>query len=240
MDAIHALGDYPEDWQGHKFEHAPLLWLLGFSGEKTRDLLQTPLFGRFTEGKFEGGLIPASRIIDHRAMSGTSGAMREVRIKHSTGKISAIQFWSYSQGQHALMGDGIDWFHVDEEPKDKSIIPQVQTRTATGDRGNGGRGIMTFTPENGRTEIVVKYMDNPSEYEYMQRATWDDAPHLTEETKSALLAMYPDWQKDMRTKGLPLMGAGLIFDIGDKSISCQPFECPSHWYVINGMDSVHC
>lgn len=236
IDAFHALGDYPEDWEGHTFEHAPVIWLLGFSGEKTRDLLQTPLFGRFLEGKFEGGLIPSSRIVDHRAMTGTSGAMREVRVKHSSGKISSVQFWSYSQGQHALMGDVIDWYHVDEEPKDKNIIPQVQTRTANGDKGQGGRGIMTFTPENGRTEIVVKFMDNPTEHEYLQRATWDDAPHLNEETKEALLGMYPEWQRDMRTKGLPLMGAGLIFDIGDKEIKCQPFECPSHWYVINGMD----
>jgi len=236
IDAFHALGDYPEDWDGHIFEKAPVIWILGFSGEKTRDLLQNPLFGRFVNGSFEGGLIPSSRIVDHKTMSGTTGAMREVRVKHSTGKVSTVKFWSYSQGQHALMGDVIDWYHIDEEPKDKNIIPQVQTRTANGDGGLGGRGIMTFTPENGRTEVVVKFMDNPTEYEYMQRATWDDAPHLTDDMKEALLSIYPEWQRDMRTKGLPLMGAGLIFDIGDNSIKCNPFECPAHWYVINGMD----
>ena len=236
IDAIHALGDYPEDWDGYKFEHAPVIWLLGFSGEKTRDLLQAPLFGRMVDNKFEGGLIPVDRILDHRSMTGTSGAMREVRVKHSSGKITSVQFWSYSQGQHALMGDVIDWYHIDEEPKDRNIIPQVQVRTANGDKGRGGRGILTFTPENGRTEIVTKFMDNPSVYEYMQRATWDDAPHLTKETKESLLALFPAWQRDMRTKGLPLMGAGLIFDIDDESIKCQPFECPPHWYVINGMD----
>jgi phage terminase large subunit-like protein len=236
MDAFHALGDYPEDWTGHKFEKAPTCWLLGFSGEKTRDLLQEPLFGRMLDGKFEGGLIPAERIVDHRAMTGTSGAMREVRVKHKSGGISSVQFWSYSQGHHALMGDVIDWFHIDEEPKDVNIIPQVQTRTANGDKGRGGRGILTFTPENGRTEVVRKFMDNPSQHEYLQRATWDEAPHLTEETKEALLEMYPKWQRDMRTKGLPLMGAGLIYDIGDDELKCQPFECPAHWFVINGMD----
>ena len=50
VDAIHLLGDYPDDWDGHKFDHAPLCWLLGYSGEKTRDLLQTPLFGRIHGG----------------------------------------------------------------------------------------------------------------------------------------------------------------------------------------------
>lgn len=236
IDAFHALGDYPCDWEGHIFEKAPVIWLLGFSGEKTRDLLQTPLFGRFFGGEFEGGLIPKSRIVDHKAMTGTSGAMREIRVNHSSGKIATVKFWSYSQGQHALMGDVIDWYHIDEEPKDRNIIPQVQTRTANGDGGMGGRGIMTFTPENGRTEVVVKFMDDPSEYEYMQRATWDDAPHLTKETKKALIAVYPHWQRDMRSKGEPLMGAGLIFDIDDNTIKCNAFECPSHWYIINGMD----
>jgi hypothetical protein len=135
-----------------------------------------------------------------------------------------------------LMGDKIDWFHMDEESRDRSIFPQIMTRTANGDGGKGGRGILTFTPENGRTEIVTKFMDEPSEYEYLQRATWDDAPHLDEKMKEALLAIYPPWQRDMRTKGEPLMGAGLIYDIDPKKIACQPFECPSHWYVINGMD----
>ena len=76
IDAAHLTGDYPDGWEGHEFKKSPLCWLLGYSGEKTRDLLQTPLFGRFLEGKFEGGLIPADRIIDWRAMTGTSGAMR--------------------------------------------------------------------------------------------------------------------------------------------------------------------
>lgn len=236
IDALHLLGDYPDDYPGHKFKAAPLCWLLGFSMEKTRDLLQTPLFGRIEGGKFTGGLIPADRIVDWKSATGTSGAMREVRVKHASGGIAIVQFWSYSQGQHAIMGDSVDWYHIDEEPRDKNIFPQVLTRTATGDGGEGGRGILTFTPENGRTELVVQFMDTPAPNQYMQRATWDDAKHLSERTKADLLAQYPAWQRDMRTKGLPLLGAGLIFDFGDDLFKCQPFECPSHWFVINGMD----
>lgn len=236
IDAMHAVGDYPDDWEGHKFEHAPTLWLLGFSGEKTRDLLQTPLFGRFTEGEFEGGLIPKSRIVDWRAMTGTPGAMREVRVKHASGDITAVRFWSYSQGAWALMGDVIDWYHIDEEPRDKNIFPQVLTRLINGDQGKGGRGILTFTPENGRTELVIKFMDDPAPSQFMMRATWDEAPHLTETMKKALFDEYPEWQRDMRTKGLPLLGAGLIFDLSTDSITCNPFEIPNHFYLIDGMD----
>ena len=63
MDAIHALGDYPDGWEGHKFDHAPLIWCLGYSGEKTRDLLQAPIVGRKQGDKFTGGLIPPDRIL---------------------------------------------------------------------------------------------------------------------------------------------------------------------------------
>ena len=28
LDAIHTLGDYPDDWEGHTFGHAPLVWCL--------------------------------------------------------------------------------------------------------------------------------------------------------------------------------------------------------------------
>ncbi len=236
IDAFHLTGDYPDDWNGHKFEKPPLIWLLGFSGEKTRDLLQSPLFGRVQNGVLEGGLISADRIIDHKSMTGTSGAMREVRVKHKQGGIATCQFWSYSQGAHALMGDVVDWYHIDEEPRDKNIAPQVWTRTANGDSGNGGRGILTFTPENGRTDLVIKFMDDPSKDQYMQQASWDEAYHMTEATKESLLEQYPEWQRDMRTKGIPLLGHGLIYDIGNKEITCEPFECPPHYYVINGMD----
>jgi len=236
MDAAHLLGEYPEDWTGHKYEFAPLCWLLGYSMEKTRDLLQNVLFGVYEGGKWSGGLVPAERIVGHLSASGTSGAMRQVSVRHSSGGTAIAQLWSYSQGQHAIMGDTVDWFHIDEEPRDKSIFPQVLTRTATGDRGKGGRGILTFTPENGRTELVVQFMDAANEGQYLQKATWDDAPHLTEQTKRTLLALYPEWQRDMRTRGEPLLGAGLIFDLGNDTIECAPFEIPEHWWLINGMD----
>lgn len=235
IDGVHATGDYPEGWEGHRFYHPPLIWLLGYSGEKIRDLLQKPLFGTYSNGQLSGGLIPKEKIVSSIPMMGTAGAVREVKVKHRLGE-STVQFWSYSQGQHALMGDSVDWYHIDEEPKDAAIQPQVITRTATGNKGKGGRGISTFTPENGKTELVVRLMDNPSPQEYMMRVTWDDAPHLTEETKESLLSMYPPHQRDMRTKGLPLMGAGLIFDLDIQSCLIPSIPRQKHWKVINGID----
>src|SRR6478609_8397418 len=83
IDAVHLTGDYPSDWNGHKFTFAPLCWLLGYSGEKTRDLLQSKLFGRLEGQALTGGLIPAERIVGYISMTVTSGDCREVRVKHA-------------------------------------------------------------------------------------------------------------------------------------------------------------
>jgi phage terminase large subunit-like protein len=236
IDAIHALGEYPDDWDGHRFDHAPLIWCLGYSGEKTRDLLQKPLVGQKNGDTFAGGLIPADRIIGYESMTGTPNAVRTLLIKHKSGDTSRIQFWSYSQGQHALMGDDVDWFHIDEEPRDSSIFPQVLTRTASGDKGNGGRGILTFTPENGRTELVIQFMDTPGRAQFCMQKGWDDAPHLNQQVKEDLLGSYPAHQREMRTKGVPMLGHGRIYDIAEEDITIPPFAIPQHFKVIDGMD----
>lgn len=235
IDAFHLLGEYPWDWEGHMFEHPPMCWALGYSMEKTRDLLQKALFGDYANGRFTGGLVPRERIVSWESATGTPNAMRTVRVKHTKG-VSTIQFWSYSQGQHAIMGDVVDWFHVDEEPVDQSIRPQVLTRTSNGDRGRGGRGIYTFTPENGRTELVIKFMDDPSPSQFFMMKGWDDAPHMTPEKRDRMLMQYPEHQRDMRTKGIPMLGHGRIYDLADEFVTCDPVDIPPHWFVINGMD----
>lgn len=235
IDALHLLGDYPDDYKGHRFDFPPSCWGLGYSMEKTRDLLQTAIFGKYVNGGFEGGLVPKEKILSWESATGTPNAMRSVTVEHVRGS-SVIQFWSYSQGQHAIMGDVVDWVHIDEEPKDQTIRPQVLTRTINGDKGRGGRVIYTFTPENGRTDLVIKFKDDPSPSQrYMQKG-WDDAPHITPEKAKMMLEAFPEHQRDMRTKGEPMLGHGRIYDLSDEFILCDPFEIPDHWYVIGGMD----
>lgn len=235
-DAVHLLGDYPDDWPGHRFDLAPMCWGLGYSMEKTRDLLQNVLFGAFEAGKFAGGLVPADRIVSHESAHGTPNAMRTVRVRHASGAVSTIQFWSYSQGQHAIMGDVVDWFHVDEEPTNQDIRPQVITRTLNGDNKKGGRGIYTFTPENGRTELVVQFMDTPSKSQFFMQKGWDDAPHMTGDKKDRILSQYPLHQRDMRSKGTPMLGHGRIYDLSEDFVTCDDPGEQDQWFAINGLD----
>lgn len=236
IDALHLTGDYPEDYPGYKFSFPPHCWCLGYSMEKTRDLLQNELFGEFTpQLGFSGGLITRDKIVGYESAQGTVNAMRTVRVKHRLG-ISVVQFWSYTQGQHAIMGDVVDWVHVDEEPRDQAIRPQLLTRTINGDRGRGGRVIYTFTPENGRTDLVIQFSDTPSQDQSYMQVGWNDAPHMTQEKKDRVLAQYPEYQRKMRSEGEPMLGHGRIYDIADDFILCDPFEIPDFWDVIIGMD----
>jgi len=236
IDAFHLTGGYPDDYPGYRFDFPPICWLLGYSMEKTRDLLQKEVFGGYSAHTgFTGGLIPKDKILSWESAQGTVNAVRTVRVQHKNG-ISVVQFWSYTQGQHAIMGDVVDWVHVDEEPRDQAIRPQLLTRTINGDRGRGGRVIYTFTPENGRTELVCQFSDSPSpEQSYMQ-VGWNDAPHMTEKKKKRLLAQYPEHQRRMRSEGEPMLGHGRIYDISDEFILCDPFEIPEFWDVILGLD----
>ena len=64
IDAVHLTGEYPNGWEGYKFAHPPLIWVLGYSGDKIRDILQNPIFGHYNNGQLDGGLVPKEKIID--------------------------------------------------------------------------------------------------------------------------------------------------------------------------------
>ncbi|HXU01256.1 MAG TPA: hypothetical protein VN903_09705, partial [Polyangia bacterium] len=65
---------------------------------------------------------------------------------------------------------------------------------------------------------------------FIVTADWDNnAPHLTEDAKAELKASIPAYQLDARTRGIPQLGAGVIYPIPDDDIECDPFSIPDHW-----------
>lgn len=71
---------------------------------------------------------------------------------------------------------------------------------------------------------------------YCQQVTWDDVPHLDEESKALLLDSIPIHQRDARTKGIPILGAGQIYPVEEESVLVDPFELPHFWPKAFGMD----
>lgn len=66
---------------------------------------------------------------------------------------------------------------------------------------------------------------------FIVTADWENnAPHLNEQVRADLWASIPAYQRDARTKGIPQLGAGIIFPIPEDDIVCDPVKIPPHWF----------
>lgn len=65
---------------------------------------------------------------------------------------------------------------------------------------------------------------------------WQDVPHLTDDQKAKLLDSIPPHQRDARTKGIPVLGAGQIYPIAESAVIVEPFAIPQYWPRAYGLD----
>ena len=234
--ACHLTGKYPDWWPGIRFTRPINAWAMGVTGEQMRDVIQKELFGVLNGRVFDGGFITPDEVRSIVPAAGTPRLAKDIYVYHQTGGFSCISHKSYSQGQAPLMGSSIDIAWIDEEPTDPEIYPQVLTRTATGNDGRGGYVLLTFTPENGMTELVGQFMENLKQGQYLQNVTWEEADHLDEDTKKQLLAAIPEYQREMRSKGIPVLGEGMVYPVAEEAIKCDPFELPDHFRICAAID----
>lgn len=59
---------------------------------------------------------------------------------------------------------------------------------------------------------------------YCVQASWDDAVHLTQDAKDSLFSSLPAYQRDARSKGIPQLGAGAIFQVGEDQFVVPPIK----------------
>lgn len=234
----HLTGRYPANWPGYRFDAPINAWALGVSAEQIKKVLQHKILGDIgDDGCFQGGLIPTSYINYSSIVRGQlKNSIKEIKIRHGKHKWSTLSFLSYEQGQHVLMGAVVDFALIDEEPRDPAIYPQVLTRTLNGDHGRGGHVLLSFTPENGMTELVYQFTNALQPSQYLVQVTWDDAPHLDDDKKEKMLAAYPEHQREMRSKGIPQLGSGAVYPIPDERIYDDATEMLPHWRYINAID----
>lgn len=230
--AVHLTGLYPDWWEGHRFDRAISAWAAGISTDTTRDILQSELLGQWNDPmKYGMGMIPKELIVETINKPGVPGAYQAVLVKHVSGGISTLAFKSYEMSQDKFMGTAIDLIWLDEECP-KNIFTQCITRTAT----TGGITYLTFTPEQGLTEIVKDFLYDIKPGQHMVTASWDDAPHLDDKVKEQLMAAYSPSERKMRVSGQPSIGSGVVFPIAESAIVCNPIEIPEHWHRIIGID----
>ncbi len=244
--ALHATGLYPDWWEGHRFKKPVNIWAVGKTNKATKEIIQEALLGpRNDEGT---GTIPKTLLSPSPTThAGIAGARQDIFVKHVSGGTSTINLMSYEQGIDAFMGTTRDFIWLDEEPP-MEIYTECLTRTAT----CAGLMLSTFTPLNGISEVFLSFLPNmevpldnivpakdgqSKSYKWVIGEDWDNAlPHLTREQKDRLLAGYAPWELTARTKGIPTLGSGAVYAIGEEDIVCEPFEIPSYWPRAYGFD----
>lgn len=230
--AYHATGRYPDWWKGIRYPHPVNILVASTTNELTRDNCQLELFGEPSDDSYEGTkAIPKSCIGAKTRKPGVPNAFDNVLVKHVTGEYSKISFRAYEQGPKKFMG--VQFHHVwaDEEPPLDIWSQMLRSTFAT-----RGTIAATFTPEEGMTEVVYAFLEDLKPGQAVLQATWDDAPHMTKEAREQFLQQIPKHERDMRTKGIPMVGTGLIFPVPDENIMIDPFELPLHWPRIVGVD----
>lgn len=228
--ACHLTGIYPKWWEGRTFDKPVSIIVAGETGKLVRDSIQKKLLGDVSD--IGSGMIPRDLITDKKPKSGIPDAFDTVRIKHSTGGISTLQFQSYDQGREAFQATERDAVWFDEEPP-LSVYTEGLIRTMT----TNGILLTTFTPLKGVSETVLSLQAKAEAGKAsMIQATWDDAPHLTEKDKEEMLAALPIHQRDARSKGVPALGSGAIFPVPESEIIIEPFAIPKHWDFVYGLD----
>lgn len=234
--AYHATGRYPEWWGGRRWDRPLNIWVAGVSAESTRDILQEELLGPADNPEMTGsGMIPLDCIGATTRKPQVPNAFQSVLVKHHTdGKFDGwtrITFKAFEQGEKKFMGQSVHEIWLDEQPPD-GLFGQCITRTAN----TGGSVAMTFTPEDGVTPVVAQFTTDLKPGQFLIGATWEDAPHLTEEVKEQLLAVYGEHEREMRSKGVPIFGSGPVWPVNEADLLVDPFEVPDYWSGIVGLD----
>ena len=195
--------------------------------------------GRGAERRFSGtGLVPESDIGKITWRMGVAEMADTVEVRHQSGGWSTLTIKACEMGRRAFEGTERHVIWLDEEPP-HDVYEECLIRTAT----TKGIVMVTFTPLDGITEIVQEFMAGivigpvpGSASRYTVNAGWDDVPHLDDATKEELLRSCKKWLRDARSKGIPVLGEGVVFPIDDEKILCDPFAIPEFWPRICGLD----
>lgn len=150
----HLTGLYPDWWEGRRFEEPVRVWAAGDTAKTARDIIQTELLGPHGDAAAQGtGMIPGDLILRTTPKHGIPDAIETILVQHASGGVSSCQIKSYDQGRESFQGTSIEVGWLDEEaPED--IYVETLTRCLT----TGGLMMLTFTPLEGLTPLVLSFL----------------------------------------------------------------------------------
>lgn len=230
--AFHLTGLYPPWWDGKTFPGPNFWWAANTNNETTRDNPQRILFG--PPGDFGTGTLPASCMLEKPTMNrGFADLIDTAYIKHRAGGRSVVQFKAYDQGRKKFQGStltGGAW--CDEEPP-ADVYSEILARITS----TSGIILLTMTPLLGMSDVVTYFFPEPnSSGRSLVQFEIEDAAHIDESDREAIVAGYPAHERDARARGYPMLGEGKVFPIPQTAFECKPFSVPNYWRQIGGLD----
>ena len=233
MVYVWSTGKYPPWWPGHVFPKATRGWVCSQTSSVLTQGLQRYLIG--PDGK--GGLIPGDSIIHVRYSPNTLGMADRVQVRHEpTGLVSEIYMKTYDMGRKRAQGDTIDYSVQDEEPP-AGWYSETITRTMT----TNGKNVLGFTALDGVTPLVAHLLPQyaaeamPEDEDNTRRAHvfigWDDVPyaHLSKERREQMAKSYLPHERQARMKGIPSIGTGLVYPVGEEQFVVEAEEAMRAW-----------
>jgi len=227
--AFHLTGKYPDWWEGRKWDRPIIAWASSDTGETTRDNPQRALIG--VVGEVGTGSIPERLIGPRKSALGIADLFDYVKVKHVSGGWSILRFKYYAQGRAKWQGPPIDLIWYDEEPP-SDIYDEGSARLIA----TGGMEFTTFTPLLGMSEVVRRFLKDPTPRRHDTNMTIDDAEHIPIEEREAIIASFAPHEREARAKGIPTLGSGRIFPVSEDEIKYETMSFPDHFVWIGGLD----
>jgi phage terminase large subunit-like protein len=230
--AMHLTGEYPPWWQGRRWERAVTAWAGSPTAQTTRDTVQRLLLGAPGDpSAFGTGLIPKKAIVDVSPARGVPDAVESVRVRHVAGGVSRLVFKTYDQGRERWQGETLDFVYFDEEPE-MALYTEGLSRT----NATKGMAYMTFTPLLGISDVVMRFLREPSPDRSDTVMTIEDAEHIPVEERERIIASYPAHEREARTRGVPILGSGRVFPVARSLLSVEAFKIPDWWGRLGAID----
>lgn len=227
--AYHLTGSYPRWWPGRRWDRPIVAWASGITAETTRDNPQRVLMGM--PGEWGSGTLPAGAVLDTAPARGAADLIDTVKIAHASGAPSVLRFKHYEQGRRKWQGPPVDLVWFDEEPP-ADIYDEGLARTIA----TGGMAFMTFTPLEGMSDVVHRFLSGTSPDRHDTNMTIDDAEHIPAEERARIIASFPAHEREARARGVPILGSGRIFPVPQEDIAVEAFAPPAHWPRLGAMD----
>lgn len=234
----HLTGEYPDWWTGRRFMHPVRAWVCCETGLLVRDGPQTLLCGPAgVEGAMGSGLIPKAAFVGKPSMArGVTDLYDTIQVYHKTNGIidgiSTLTSKSYEQGRAKFQSTTLDFVWLDEEC-DMEIYSECIARTMA----TQGMVWMTFTPMEGMSSVVKRFVNEPSPDRSVTIMTTKDALHTSQEEWARRIALYPAHEREARANGVPMHGEGRIFLTDEATLREKAIEyVPEHWFKLWGLD----